>query len=582
MAIALLSVCCAISTRPTQAQSNSAPLPESFSEPIPIPEPIPDPATWPQPIPKPPSHPHPDSTDSTDNKERPLSRAAIAIQLAEIAFGYAQAQSSDKAIALLEIAETYANEEGCFESAPLLKIGVAYQMAGEIEKSEALLESAVKSATVRTEENCALSATSPTESFHNRAVEYAKAGYLDLGLQLTYRIDGFFRTLALIEIAVAFAEAGRQSEAEQIINQAIAEEQQTVVRYASEAEDALPLTAIANRFFSIAADQLIEAGQPELAKSFINQIERPSEPAEVEQNWGFASRFQQELFATERLIKIEHPQQALQRLDAAVQYLEAPPEDPSSWLEAAAIYSQLDSPKANKLFAIFESSLSQVSADKKVDTQTALVESYASIGEIERALAIFKKMDSGDRSRDAKWAIAKGYARTERALEAYAFVEANINELTRSQLMRFHLQEGQYAAAAEIAQQSDMLGFLPEVAEAYCEAGQPEAVILLLSNETQPIRTQSIETRPTATMPLTDFERDFMYRCAAEAFAEKGAFSQALEAANKIGSTGSHARTLSKIGTRQAQTGSAEESAKTLNQALGLLVQATGESFSTD
>ncbi|MGI8935199.1 MAG: hypothetical protein ACR2FS_14115 [Phormidesmis sp.] len=73
----------------------------------------------------------------------------LAKHLADIAFGYAQAQQPEKAITLLGQAETYAGED-CFESIAWLKIGVAYQAAGDQAQGEKFLARAAESAVERT------------------------------------------------------------------------------------------------------------------------------------------------------------------------------------------------------------------------------------------------------------------------------------------------------------------------------------------------------------------------------------------------------------------------------------------------
>ncbi|MEO0739758.1 MAG: hypothetical protein AAFZ35_23445, partial [Cyanobacteria bacterium J06649_12] len=94
-----------------------------------------------------------------------------------------------------------------------------------------------------------------------------------------------------------------------------------------------------------------------------------------------------------------------------------------------------------------------------------------------------------------------------------------------------------YAQAQQMAQQPDMLAFLPEVGQAYCQAERPESVLPLLE-----------------LLEPTSGDVDRLRRCAAIELAQQGDFDQALELAQPIADTDHRTGTMIAIATRQAHT----------------------------
>jgi len=177
--------------------------------------------------------------------------------LADLAFGYAIAQQPATAISLLERAEAYEGGE-CKEANTWLKIGVGYRAAGQLEKGEAFLAQANETMALREQENCAGSATSPSESVANRIVEYAEAGHLDVALHAAQNLKFWFHPFIAAQVAQASYEAGRQKEARQIMTRSI----QEITEMAGQEADA----TIVNQTILGAAGYFSAEGNAELSK----------------------------------------------------------------------------------------------------------------------------------------------------------------------------------------------------------------------------------------------------------------------------------------------------------------------------
>lgn len=454
----------------------------------------------------------------------------LAKQLADIAFGYAQAQQPEKAIALLEQAQTYVGKD-CFEAIAWLKIGVAYQAAGDQDQGEKFLTKAADSATERTSGNCYSSATSPTESVLNRATEYAEAGHLDLALQIATRVDSFFAPLTLAKIAGEYAEAGQPREAKRILTQTIASYQALV---AQEKLDNVP-GLDADNIPVLMAYQLSQSGQLELAKFVVEQsglvptkLPEPTQPSETT-----ASNITHYLFIARLLADLGQSQQALPLLDSIVLNIqpsaEYPLEETLNWVEAAQIYHLLNSSsQANKALEQAQTRLAQLSKTQTLPSaQAAIVRGYAGIGEFDQALALAKSVADVSQRQIAYSAIATAYAKAGLSAEADSLVQSIGNpQFSRVDMLHAYLETKQYAQAEQVAQQPDMIEFLPAVGSAYCEAGLPEKVVPL------------IDQSPS---------KDWLRECAATEFATQGEFERASALAQTIEVPETKAEALTQI-----------------------------------
>ncbi|MGB3296360.1 MAG: hypothetical protein WBB01_25520 [Phormidesmis sp.] len=456
----------------------------------------------------------------------------LARQLAGIAFGYAQAQQPEKAIALLEQAETYVGED-CFEAIAWLKIGVAYQSAGDQDQGEQFLTRAAESAAERTAGDCYSSATSPTESFLNRAAEYAEAGHLDLALQLTTRVDSFFELLTLAKIATAYAEVGQLRKAEQILTQAIASHQALVAQLTQDNSDSVPASSV-NNLLPLMAGQLFQSGQPELAKFVVEQSELvPAQLPDLAQaSEDTESDISRYLFIASLLADLEQSQQALLLLDSIVLGIQPSAQYPMeaiySWVAAAQIYDKLDSSRATQVLAQAQTSLTQLSSPMlPPSAQAEIVRGYAGIGDFDQALDLAKSIDDVSQRQIAHGAIAAAYAKAGLSAEADKLIESIGNpQFARIDMLRAYLETEQYAQAEQVAQQPDMREFLPEVGVAYCEAGLPEQTVLL------------VEQSPS---------KDWLRKCAATEFAKRGEFERASVLAQTIEEPETRAEALTQI-----------------------------------
>ncbi|MGB3299379.1 MAG: hypothetical protein WBA76_14005, partial [Phormidesmis sp.] len=391
----------------------------------------------------------------------------LANQLADIAFGYAQAQQPEKAIALLEQAETYAGED-CFEAIAWLKIGVAYQAAGDQNQGEKFLTKAADSAVERTSGTCYSSATSPAESFLNRAAEYAEAGYLDLALQLATKVDDFFAPYTLAKIAGEYAEAGQPREAKRILTQTIASHQAFVAQDNPYSTPGLS----ADNMLILMTYQLSQSRQLELAKFVIEQSELvPTQlPEPAQSSEAAAANINQYLSIARLLADLDESQQALSLLDSIVLNIrpstEYPLEEILNWVEAAQIYHLLNSSsQATKALEQAQASLTQPSkAQILPSAQAAIVRGYAGIGEFDQALALSKSIADVSERQSAYGAIATAYAEAGQSAAADSLVKSIGNpQFARVNMLHVYLENKQYAQAEQVAQQPDMIEFLPEV-----------------------------------------------------------------------------------------------------------------------
>ncbi len=454
-------------------------------------------------------------------------------QLADIAFGYAIANQPTKAIPLLKQAETYGGGD-CFEANTWLKIGVGYRAANQPDKADTFLTRAIETANLRTQENCASSGTSPGESLLNRTVDYAEAGHLELAADIAQRAQSWSQPLAMAEIAAEYNNAGQQQQAKQLVTRSI--------EIARESEAVLDIT-YANQLLLAAASRLSQLGQPELANFVIEEgnltQSPPADTATVEQT----DLETYQMLALARLfIELEQRQQALALLDKSVLTMQPSPEFPLeliyNQIEAAVLYQQLGSNQADDLWEQATASVQLSEPQMVAFAQVALVRGYTQQTKFEQAHALAKSIENTRERQAAHRAIATAYARAGRVDDANRLVQSQgAPQGTRVEIMRAYLDTEQYAQAQQMAQQPDMLAFLPEVGQAYCQAERPESVLPLLE-----------------LLEPASGDVDRLRRCAAIELAQQGDFDQALELAQPIADTDHRAGTMIAIATRQAHT----------------------------
>ncbi|MEM1254495.1 MAG: hypothetical protein AAGI69_18845 [Cyanobacteria bacterium P01_H01_bin.21] len=451
-------------------------------------------------------------------------------QLAGIAYGYAIANQPDRAIPLLEQAEAYQGGT-CFEGNTWLKISVAYDAVNQSDKAQTYLDRAIDTADQRTEENCASSGTTPSESLQNRIIDYAEAGNLDLAVDLIQQSDVWSSPLTMAKIAAEYNKAGQSQQAQQLISDAIARVQDN--------ESELAGIHINEILLSVAG-LLISQDQADLA----NQV---LEEGEITTSWLMSptDALENDLETYRRmdlarlLMELDQPQQALAILDATV-----PTIQPSSqfllepflnWIDAAQLYTQLGSEQADTLWQQIEHNLEQLSNSNNTDSvRSRLVKGYAEIGEFEQAKALAETIASTAERRMAYRFIAVAYAEAGLVNEANDLV-ASIGkpEFARRDILRTYLTTGQYAEAEQLAKQT--VEFLPEVIRTYCETGQPERAVSLF---------EQLDA-------ADDTSKDWLRSCIATQLAGQQQFDPALELTQTIIEPDHRARTLIEIAVQQ-------------------------------
>ena len=451
-------------------------------------------------------------------------------QLADIAFGYGIANQPDKAIPLLERAETYQGGD-CFEGNTWLKISVAYDALNQPEKAQTLLNRAIDTAHAGTEENCASSATSPSESLLNRTIDYAEAGNLDLARELVQQIEAWSQPLAMAEIAAEYNQAGQPQQAQQLISEAVASVQTNQV--------ALEVVSANQMLLAIAGLLLLE-DQTDLANQVLEEseittslLENPTDALEND------LEIYQRIDLARLLVELDQPQQALAVLDATIPTIQPSsqfPLDPfSAWIDAAHLYTQLGSEQADAVWQQVERNLEQLSNPLDIAyVQSRQVRSYAELGEFEQAKTLAETIaDTSERSA-AYQAIAEAYAAAGLVDEADDLV-ASIGEpeFARQNILRTYLTTEQYAEAEQLAKQT--VEFLPEVIGTYCETGQPERAVSLF---------EQLDA-------ADDASKDWLRSCIATQLAQQQQFDPALELTQTIVEPDNKARTLTAIAVQQ-------------------------------
>ncbi|EDX83496.1 hypothetical protein S7335_676 [Synechococcus sp. PCC 7335] len=464
-------------------------------------------------------------------------------QLADLAFGYAIAEQSEKAISLLEQAETYAGGD-CFEANVWLKIGVGYRTVGQLEKGEDFLTQARDMATKRDLENCAGSGTTPGESLLNRSLEYAEAGHLDLAAHVAEQVNSFFAPITLVKIANDFYEDGQERKANSIVADAI----ELAAELGAEQEakqdtEALDQPNYRDRLLMAMATHLIQQDNFEAANFVVeegNLIQRLSSDE-------LDSTFQnyERLDRAKLLISLGESEQALAIINevvANIQALDVPLDEVSEWIDAAVLYSELGSAQAAEVFAAAEASLSQHSENSTRQfepdevqiapnlthqfAQNTIVRGYAEVGKFDQAKELAASINDVQTSQTAYTDIATAYARAGQVEEATRVAESiGLEQFSLTPIMWAYLETEQYVQAQQIAEQ---IGELSSVGSALCEIGQPEGVlpIIDLLSESDPERA------------------GWLRSCAAIEFAKQHQFDRATALAESVTSTDRKVNTL--------------------------------------
>ncbi|MGB3294789.1 MAG: hypothetical protein WBB01_17535, partial [Phormidesmis sp.] len=406
-------------------------------------------------------------------------------------------------------------------------------------KGEAFLAQASETMALREQENCAGSATSPSESVANRIVEYAEAGHLDVALHTAKSVEVSFHSLVaafiVVQVAEESYEAGRQKEAKEIITRSI----QDITAMAE--QEANP--TIVNQTILGAAGYFSAEENAELSKFVLEESDLVALQLSADNDSDSSAPLleqYQSLQLARILVDIEQPQQALDILEALTANIQAsskfPTEIVRTWVEAATLYSKLDgklgSEKADDAIAAANASLSQMPDVRSVDeAKTILVRGYAELSQFDQASELAKSIESVKARQSAYIAIVSAYIRAGLVEEAEQLAESiGMSESVRLDMMRAYLETEQYDKAQQIAEQPDMLDYLPEVGQAYCREGMLEQAVSLID---------LLEPAEPST--------DWLRGCTATAFAEQDQFDQALEIAQSMAAPERKANVLIEI-----------------------------------
>ena len=191
------------------------------------------------------------------------------------------------------------------------------------------------------------------------------------------------------------------------------------------------------------------------------------------------------------------------------------------------LYSQLGrAQQADEAFAAAKARAEELTGQTLGDARSIVVDGYAQIGDFEQANQLAASIESSSGQLRAYSDIAAAYAKAGAVEEANRVAQSiGMDEFTRLGMMRAYIETEQYEQAQQIAIQSDMTNYLPEVGQAYCAAGQSEQVVALIGL----LESKRLESNPAPA--------DWLRSCAAIAFAEQQQFDRATTLAHTIRST---------------------------------------------
>ncbi|NJL23441.1 MAG: hypothetical protein HC895_25705 [Leptolyngbyaceae cyanobacterium SM1_3_5] len=231
----------------------------------------------------------------------------------EIGFEYA-ALGSDRALEVFDQAQQSIDEmtNRCYQANPVLRVGGGYWLLERAE-GDRLLNEAIEIAQAQEKTGCSSSATSPTESLANRAREFAKAGHLDLAIEISTKLRD---PVSLAEFSTLLAEAGETERADEVLNQAIEFAQQFEVPGVTDAAEWRTM------ILSYMGEQLLAAERPEAARQVFDRA-LESIPAVESTALSPAAPVQVSLRLTTALAESGATQQAIDLLNQTIPTIRA-------------------------------------------------------------------------------------------------------------------------------------------------------------------------------------------------------------------------------------------------------------------
>ncbi|MBE9136742.1 hypothetical protein IQ254_05915 [Nodosilinea sp. LEGE 07088] len=455
--------------------------------------------------------------------------------LADIAFQYADLETSQRSLSILDQAQR--SVEGmtnrCFQANPLVKVAGGYRLVGQDDKGDQLLAEAVQTAQAQEATGCSSSATSPTESLANRAREYAEGGHLDLAVDLG---RGLQDPMLLAGLAGYLFERGQPRRARQLQEQALALAQ------------TIDEPFYKNQTLTVMAHQLRLAGHTEQALQVLEaSLESNSLLSGERSSEGASLQISAALYTAQELVALQAEQQALDLLDQVVPEIAGlessfPADQFVYWAEAAALYGDLG--RQSEADAILATALAAAEAtpndeiQSRDDALSRVAGGYVKLENIDQALQIAPLVQSAILRTMVLQEVAIAYAASGDADAAIALVQSiGGSNSALIGIVRHYLAQNQPDQAWDLVQTQQVQGIAAEVALGYIEAEQPEqALEVVKASELESLGADAALANAKAGQAerAASGHLDYLRPAIARELAQQQQFDAALQVAQSI------------------------------------------------
>ncbi|MBD2113723.1 MULTISPECIES: tetratricopeptide repeat protein [Cyanophyceae] len=471
--------------------------------------------------------------------------------LSDIAFQYAKLGDSQQAFAISEQAlEAAAAMQPCFKANSLAKVAGSYWLIGQETEGKRQVTEAIETARTQEATGCSGSATSPTESLMNRAVELSDEGQFELAIALA---SGMGAPLALSEIAADLLDVGQSRRADELLKEAIAQTQtiKEALGQAQTTNDAYYQTQTLNMM----GMNLALAGHPEPAKMVLEQAILSAETVETDNPERASLQGSALLWTARQFVELGANDRAIAVLDQTLPKIRNLPTAPLpldkviQFVDAALLYQQVG--LNDKAVATLEEAhqvgkaiapANALRGRADADALGRVAVGHAKIGDFERAMQIVEEIQPVSERQGALGDIAIAYAAAGNLDEAVKLAESNPNRNgAMIGIVRHYLQEKQLDQAWQVVQVQQVKGILSEVAVGYLDAGQPERALQLVQTGKLEgfmpdiMQGYAAAGQPEQAMELAQSEGiEWLLPSVVQGFAQQGQFDAALQTAQSI------------------------------------------------
>ncbi|MBW4458990.1 MAG: hypothetical protein KME47_01925 [Nodosilinea sp. WJT8-NPBG4] len=402
--------------------------------------------------------------------------------LSDIAFQYAKLGDSQQATTVSEQAlEAVEAMQPCFKANSLAKVAGSYWLSGQEAEGKRRVTEAIETARAQGATGCSLSATSPTESLMNRAMELSDEGQFELAIALA---SGMGDPNALSEIAIDLLDVGQSRRADELLKEAIAQTQtiKEAIAQAQKIDGAYYQTQILN----VMGEKLVLAGHSEPAKAVLEQAVLSAAALDTDDPETASLQEHSLLRTAQQFVELGENDRAITILDQTLPKIRNRPSSPFpvdnviQLVDAALLYQEMDlNDKAIATLAeayqagkTIVPSASYGRAD--VDALSRVAVGYAEIGDFERAMQIVEEIQPTNERQGALGNMASVHAAAGNLEAAIKLAQSDPNRNgVMIGIVRYYLRQNQPEQAWQFVQAQQVEGMLSEVAVGYLDAGQP-------------------------------------------------------------------------------------------------------------